>query len=252
MTLESISIQAENLSCLFEEAAQVWRDYRKTRSSALGDRFDEILNAIQCGWQLLKEERAQSCVAGPLQQEVLESTSLSIASYLELLTLWKRYAETGVRPFFAFCKVPISASDIARDVRARLTFCGNNESFWTQLEQSRNGGCARLKDCAGVVGALVIGNEGFLLESTFPPEFDAHSIGLLALVFQTNNLKFLQKSGLGSLPQSILKFDGGYMVVDATAPGLLVILCDELETHDLLHVLTRAASHEICASYELE
>jgi predicted regulator of Ras-like GTPase activity (Roadblock/LC7/MglB family) len=83
---------------------------------------------------------------------------------------------------------------------------------------------------AGVIGSVVVGNDGLLIASTLPPEMDGEQIGVWALAVFMNTQNAAMKLGHDRVYQIVAKTPRGYIVIADFGSGLLVTVTDTRET----------------------
>jgi uncharacterized protein len=89
----------------------------------------------------------------------------------------------------------------------------------------------------GVVGSVIVGNDGLLIANTMPPELDGEQIGVWALAVYMNTQNAAKKLGNDRVYQIVSKTPRGYLVIADFGSGLLVTVSDARETDALVPLM---------------
>jgi predicted regulator of Ras-like GTPase activity (Roadblock/LC7/MglB family) len=103
----------------------------------------------------------------------------------------------------------------------------------------------------GVIGSVIVGNDGLLIANTLPPEMDGEQIGVWALAVYMNTQNAAKKLGHDRVYQIVSKTPRGYLVIADFGSGLLVTvsgvrdIVDNKVFEGLTHKATKTIMHAL-------
>jgi predicted regulator of Ras-like GTPase activity (Roadblock/LC7/MglB family) len=89
----------------------------------------------------------------------------------------------------------------------------------------------------GVVGSVIVGNDGLLIANTMPAEIDGEQVGVWSLAVYMNTQNAAKKLGNDRVYQIVSKTPRGYLIIADFGSGLLVTISDARETDALVQLM---------------
>jgi predicted regulator of Ras-like GTPase activity (Roadblock/LC7/MglB family) len=80
----------------------------------------------------------------------------------------------------------------------------------------------KIKKTKKVLGFVIARNDGFLLESNFPPEIDSKILGVMAAAIVKSSVISIKELKIGEFSYALLKASKGFYLCVEISPGTIL------------------------------